>query len=134
MAVPNSRATLITYCKRKLGEDGSEMIDVNLTSNQAEDCIDDALQFYQDYHSDAIQRTYVKYQLTADDIANGETNGISLSDTGITGVVNVFPISTSSSSNIFDLNYQIRQNDLWTLVSAELTYYELVKELKKIKG
>ena len=37
MAVPNSRATLITYCKRKLGEDGSDMIDVNLTTNQAED-------------------------------------------------------------------------------------------------
>jgi len=128
MAVPDSRTTLKSYCKRKLGEDGNYMIDVNVSDNQADDCVDDALQYYQDYHTDAIQRTFVKYQLTADDITNGSTNGIPLTDTGITGVVNVYPVSNSSSSNIFDLNYQIRQNDLWTLVSAELTYYEIVKE------
>ena len=126
MAGPTNNTELIAYCKRRLGEDGNSMIDVNISTNQAQDCVDDALQYYQDYHTDAIQRTYVRYQLTADDIANGDTNGISLTDTGITGVVNVFPISNTSSSNIFDLNYQIRQNDLWTLVSEELLHYELI--------
>ena len=47
MAVPNSRATLKTYCKRRLG---SGMVDINITSDQEDDVIDDALQFYQDYH------------------------------------------------------------------------------------
>ena len=46
MAVPNSRATLISYCKRKLG-DG--VIDINISSEQEGDVIDDALQYYQDY-------------------------------------------------------------------------------------
>ena len=128
MAVPTTKAELITYCKRKLGEDGSSMIDVNISSTQSEDCVEDALQYYQDYHTDAIQRTYVKYQLTADDVSNGETNGISLTDTGITGVVSVFPVSNTTSNNMFDLNYQMRQNDMWSLISTDLLYYEIIQE------
>jgi hypothetical protein len=47
----------------------------------------------------------------------------------ILGVVNVFPVSSkSSSNNLFDLNYQLRQNDLWTLVSADLLHYEMVQQ------
>ena len=54
MATPNSSATLISYCKRKLG-DG--VIDINVSTDQADDVIDDALQYYQDYHYDAITRS-----------------------------------------------------------------------------
>ena len=50
MAVPTSRATLITYCKRQLG-DG--VIDINISTNQESDIVDDALQYYQDYQYDA---------------------------------------------------------------------------------
>ena len=41
MAVPSSRATLIDYCKRRLGE---PVIEVNVDEDQVEDRVDEALQ------------------------------------------------------------------------------------------
>ncbi|SVE64765.1 uncharacterized protein METZ01_LOCUS517619, partial [marine metagenome] len=79
MAVPTSRATLISYCKRQLG-DG--VIALNVSTDQESDAIDNALQYYQDYHYDSIQRTYVSHQVTASDITN---KYISIDDS-ITGV------------------------------------------------
>ena len=48
MAVPTSRATLIDYCKRRLGE---PVIEVNVDEDQLEDRVDEALQYYQEFHS-----------------------------------------------------------------------------------
>ena len=67
MAIPNSRASLISYCKRKLGHG---VIDINISTDQEDDAVDEALQYYQDYHVDAIQRTFLKHQLTSTDITN----------------------------------------------------------------
>jgi len=67
MANPTSRETLIDYCKRRLGE---PVIEVNVDEDQVEDRVDEALQYYQEYHSDATVRTYLKHQVTATDVAN----------------------------------------------------------------
>ena len=61
MAVPTSRATLIDYCKRRLGE---PVIEVNVDEDQLEDRVDEALQYYQEFHSDATVRTYLKHLIT----------------------------------------------------------------------
>ena len=45
MAIPNSRATLIKYCKRALG---APVVEINVDDDQVDDRIDEALQFYQD--------------------------------------------------------------------------------------
>ena len=109
MARPNSRATLIDYCLRRLG---APVLEINVDDDQVEDRIDDALQFYQEYHSDAIQRTYLKHQITADDIANG---WIPITDSTVF-VTRVLPISsTLSSSNMFSAKYQMFLNDLYNL-------------------
>ena len=68
MAAPNSRATLKEYCLRRLGE---PVIEVNVDPDQIEDKIDDALQMYNDYHSDGTLRTYIAYKITAQDLTNG---------------------------------------------------------------
>ena len=83
------------------------MIDVNISSTQSEDCVEDALQYYQDYHVDAIQRTFLKHQVTSDDVTN---EYITISDT-ITGIVKVFPTGGTdvSSNSMFDLKYQLSQ-------------------------
>ena len=60
MANPNSRDTLIDYCKRRLGE---PVIEVNVDEDQVEDRVDEALQYYQEYHSDATVRTYLKHRI-----------------------------------------------------------------------
>ena len=67
MAQPNSRETLIEYCLRRLGE---PVIEINVDPDQLEDRIDEALQYYQEFHSDATYRTYLKHQITAADISN----------------------------------------------------------------
>lgn len=53
MATPSSRTALIDYCKRRLG---FPVIEINVDDDQVEDRIDDALQYFQDYHYDAIQK------------------------------------------------------------------------------
>ena len=65
MAIVNSRETLIDYCKRRLG---FPVVEINVDDDQVEDRIDDALQFFQDYHYDAIQKIYVKHLVTQTDI------------------------------------------------------------------
>ena len=67
MANPNSRATLIDYCKRRLGD---PVIEINVDEDQLEDRVDEALQYYQEYHSDATVRTYLKHLVTATDVSN----------------------------------------------------------------
>ena len=52
MAKPNSRSTLIDYCMRSLG---APVVEINVDEDQVEDRIDEALQFYQHYHADAIE-------------------------------------------------------------------------------
>ena len=42
---------------------------------QIEDIIDDAVQFYQERHSDGVIQTYMKYKITQDDIDRGRAGG-----------------------------------------------------------
>lgn len=65
MAIPSSRTALIDYCKRRLG---FPVIEINVDDDQVEDRIDDALQFFQDYHYDAIQKVYLKHLVTQTDV------------------------------------------------------------------
>ena len=120
MAAPTSRATLLSYCKRQRG-DG--VIDINISTDQEQDAIDNALQFYQDYHYDAIERTYVQHQITADDKTN---KYLSVSD-AITGIVNIFPFSSSSTTNLFDIRYQLRLTDLYDLTDVNLSRYGMIQ-------
>lgn len=62
MAQPNSRATLKNYCLRQLGH---PVIEINVDEDQLDDNIDDALQFYQEYHFDATQSLMLKHKVTA---------------------------------------------------------------------
>ena len=67
MASPTTRQQLEEYCLRKLG---APVIDINVADEQLDDRIDEALEVYQEYHSDASVRTYLKHLVTATDVAN----------------------------------------------------------------
>jgi len=71
MAIPNSRGTLKEYCLRNLGK---PVIDINVDDDQVEDRIDEALQYFSQYHYDGIERMYLKYKVTADDVTRMTTN------------------------------------------------------------
>ena len=125
MANPTSRETLIDYCKRRLGE---PVIEVNVDEDQVEDRVDEALQYYQEYHSDATVRTYLKHQVTATDVAN-EYIPIS---SDILFVSKMFPLESSfnQSRNFFDIKYQMMLNDIADLMNfaGDLAYYEQMQQ------
>jgi hypothetical protein len=111
----NSRTDLKNYCLRKLG---APVLEINVADDQAEDRIDEALQFYQEYHSDAIERTYTKYQITSSDVSNGY---ITIPDS-LTVVKRVLPLtSESGSGGMFSANYQMALNDAYLLHGGNLT-------------
>ena len=125
MANPSSRATLIDYCKRRLGE---PVVEINVDEDQLEDRVDEALQYYQEYHSDATLRTYLKHQVTTDDISN---EYITLSS-DITFVTKLFPLTSAftGTRNFFDIKYQMMLNDMASLIhfAGDLAYYEQMQQ------
>jgi len=123
MAKPNSRQTLIDYCLRALGE---PVIEINVDEDQVGDRIDEALQFYQFYHDDAIEKVYLAHEVTADDITNGY---IPINDL-VTDVIRILPLrETVSSTDMFDIRYQIHLNDIYALgFMGSLTEYVMAQQ------
>jgi len=120
MAAPNSRATLIEYSLRRLG---APVIEINVDPDQLEDRLDEALLYYQEYHSDATLRTYLQHQVTAADITNGY---IPLND-NVQIVSKLFAIKGENGSrNFFDIKYQLHLNDIASMQTfiGDLAYYE----------
>ena len=119
MAKPTTRAALQEYCLRALG---SPVIEINVDDDQIEDRTDDALQFYQEFHSDAVIRTYLKHELTAADITN---NYITVSD-NVTAVLQMLSGGQSSGSSLFDMGYHMRLNDVFITqgLATQIQSYE----------
>lgn len=108
MASPTTRAQLIDHCKRRLG---MPVIEINVADEQVEDCVDDAIQFFQEFHSDATVKAYIKHQITSTDVTN---EYISLSN-NVHYVNRVLPFAESSiggGSGPWSLKYQIAMSDL----------------------
>jgi hypothetical protein len=74
MAQPSTRQELVDYCKRKLGY---PVLEINVADEQIDDLVDDAVQLFQERHFDGVYQTYLKYQVTQDDIDRGRAKGIS---------------------------------------------------------
>lgn len=104
MATPNSRQGLIDYCLRELGH---PVIEINVDDDQLSDRIDQAFQYYQDYHYDGVERIYLKHKITASEIiiasstATSFTSGETVTgqQSGATGRVVVYESATGMSSS-----------------------------------
>ena len=123
MAIVNTRQKLIDYCLRNLG---APVIEINVDEDQIEDRIDEAIQFYQEYHSDAVVRMYRKHQVTSDDITN---RYITLPDNFLF-VNRVFPFnSAQEGTSLFSLDYQLHLQDVYSLRQPGLLVnYEMTKQ------
>lgn len=125
MANPTSRETLLDYCKRRLGD---PVIEINVDEDQLEDRLDEALQVFQEYHSEATFRTYVSYQITADDV----TNKYVTVDSSVLFISRMFAIDATfgSSINFFDIKYQMMLNDIADMHNyvGDLAYYEQMQQ------
>ena len=143
MATPSTRETLKQYCLRNLGK---PVIDINVDDDQVEDRIDEALQYFAQYHVDGVERMYLKYLVTADDITRMTTDASeSVTENSITttykradnflvvpssviSVVNVFPLSDRANLNMFDVRYQLRLNDLYDFSSTSIVHYQMTMQ------
>jgi len=110
MAKVTNRNELIDHCMRALG---APVIEINVDEDQVEDRIDDALQYYQEYHADAIIRSYYKHKLTADDITNSY---IDIPDS-ITAVTKLLDFGSGSVEKFFDVEYNMRLQDMYAFNS-----------------
>jgi hypothetical protein len=200
MAV-TTRQQLIDYCLRDLGE---PVVEINIDDSQIEDRVDEALEYWRQYHFDGIERVYLKQKVTASEITTttdvagfelgeivtgqtsgakalvareiqsdirsfressgttllvrdvdgdfqaneyivGESSGTQTQLVSVTrgtydnkyfdlpdlvyGVNRVIPFAAASTSkNLFDLQYQLRLNDLYDLTSVSLIYYKQVMQ------
>lgn len=61
MAEPTTKAEFKEYCLRKLGK---PVIDINVSSEQVDDRVDEALSYYNDYHFDGVEKTYFKHKVS----------------------------------------------------------------------
>ena len=118
MAIPSTRSELKEYALRKLGK---PVIEINVDDDQLEDRVDEALKYYQDYHFDGTERTFLKHVVTADDKTNSY---ITITDSKTIGIVNIFDIGdATSTNNLFNIKYQISLNDLYDLSSRDMVPY-----------
>jgi hypothetical protein len=122
MAQPTTRDEFKEWCLRKLGK---PVIEINVDDDQVEDRIDESLSYYWDYHFDGAERTFLKHQLTSDDITN---QYITVAE-NIIGVVNLFDIGDALSvNNLFNIRYQFALNDMFDLSSYRLQEYMMAMQ------
>lgn len=122
MANPTTRAQFKEYCLRKLGK---PVIEINVDDDQVDDRIDEALQFFQEYHFDGVEKIYLKHKITQADI---NRKWIYAPD-AVLYVTGVMPFDDSNSSiNMFDLRYQLRLHDLYDFTSVSYVSYEITMQ------
>ena len=154
MAKPSTRQELIDYSLRRLG---APVLEINVDDDQIDDLVDDAIQFYNERHFDGVERMYLKYKITQEDIDRGRAGGsggvgiVTTSATStivgtattfnfyensnylqvpdsVVGVEKIFKFDTSSiSGGMFSIKYQLFLNDLYYFNSVELLQYSMTK-------
>ena len=151
---PRNRGQLINYGLRQLG---APILQINVDDDQLHDLVDDTVQIYQERHYDGIERMYLKYKVTQEDLDRGRAKGtdgvgivttsgistnsattvssdfyetsnfIAVPDT-ILGVNKIFKFDTSSiSGGMFSIKYQLFLNDLYYFNSVELLQFAMTK-------
>ena len=144
MAKASTRQGLIDYALR---QNGAPVLEINIDDDQIDDLVDDAIQFYNERNSDGYIRTHVKIKWseamrenmvtdTTTTIAAGTSNALAVDYSEqnnyvkmpeyVTSVIKVFPFVSKNVTNLFDVRYQWRLNDLWDLTNTEILTYEMV--------
>ena len=96
MAKPASRQQLIDYCKRQLGY---PVLEINVADEQIEDLVDDAIQLFNERHFDGVNKVFLKYQLTQDDIDRGLARPPGASGSNTEGITSTSATASIGGSN-----------------------------------
>lgn len=128
MALPTDRASFVAYCLRNLGDQVST---INVSPDQCDDRVDEALTFFYEWHDEATEKQYYSHQVTSTDI----TNRYLTMPTNIISVNYIFPIGLGlSSNNMFNIRYQLLLNDLANISAMQLgPYVQIFQNLQLIE-
>ena len=146
MAIPTSKSTFASYCKRALG---FGVIDINVSDDQVDDRVDEAIQYFAQYHYDGVEKMYLKHKITQDTIDRCRTNAttsatdkvdssvsasfeegknfIPVPDS-IVSITQIFPFSNAQTNSMFDIRYQLRLNDLYDFSSTSIIHYQMTMQ------
>jgi hypothetical protein len=91
MAKPSTRQGLIDYCLRRLG---APVLEINVDDDQIDDLVDDALQYFQERHFDGVERMFLKYKFSQEDLNRGRATN-NTGSTNTAGIVTTTATSTS---------------------------------------
>jgi len=104
MAKPGTRAEFKEYCLRQLG---APVLEINIATEQCEDIIDDAIQFFHERHFDGVAQVYLNYKVTQDDIDRGKGAG----QDGVSGITTTSATTTINGQSI-QFDYEENSNYL----------------------
>lgn len=118
MAQPTTRQEFKSWILRKLG---APVIDINVSDEQIDDRVDEAVDYWRDYHYNGSQLVYMKHQITQENKDNGYID----LPTGILGISGIFNMqsSISTGSGIFNVQYQFVLNNLEDITGYNITNY-----------
>jgi len=150
MATPTTKAELISYCERQLG---APVLQINMDDTQKDDIIDQALQYYHEYHYDGIEKMFLKHKFTEAEVTRfNEGDASSTSADGsswenrnnyievpelVLGIQKVFGVSSNFlRNNLFGMSNQYYLMDLFSFSSGsafsfgnfDLTNYYMIKQ------
>ena len=102
-----TRQNLIDYCLRRLG---APVTEINVDDDQVSDRIDDAIEFFQEYHFDGVEKVFLKHTITQDDIDNEYLVVVD----PVISVLRILPIPNFNAfqTGFFNEEYQLRLQDL----------------------
>jgi len=118
MAQPSSRQEFKEYVLRKIG---APVIQINVSDEQIDDRVDEAISFWRDYHYSGSELVYLKHELTQEDIDNGY---IEVPER-LLGVTRIFDLSSSISTGagFFNVQYQFVLNNLEDITGYNIQHY-----------
>ena len=110
-----TRQGLIDYCLRRLG---APVTEINVDDEQVSDRIDDAIEFFQEYHFDGVEKVFLKHTIAQVDINN---EYLTVEDP-VVSVLRVLPIPNFNAfqTGFFNEEYQLRLNDLENFQSSTM--------------
>jgi len=121
---PENRAEFKAAVLRKLG---APVIKINVSDEQVEDCIEEAIKYFRDYHYDGSTHVYYKHAVTADDITN---RWIPIPET-IFGVVQIYSLNTQTymaySTDMFSGGYQMAYEFAFSSSTGTVLSYYMSK-------
>lgn len=135
MSIPTTRQTFIDYCLRKLGY---PVIEINIAPDQLDDRVDEALQLFQLFHMDSVERVFIAHTVTQNDLDAGY---LTLVDQVLSVTKAIFPGSGFGTANFATNIWQYQYDVFYELgfsssgVSTGLSDYIVrMSNLRMIEG